>query len=180
MHIRPFCQQDVSEILAAYKEAFEGFPWNQTLGEELVARVWADHSSKSGFACIVGTVEDFVVAMAWWDTPSLEELREERGDELAAFAHRHGAPPRPIVWEREVLVRPAHQGHGFGREIRIQAHESIRRAYTDALVLTRMRDDNTPILSIGAKIGFVRTGIRMPSRNVNTSHEYWVLNVTHG
>lgn len=175
MLIRPFRQKDVPEILIAYKEAFEGFPWNQTLEEDLVAGVWNDHSNRPGFACVVGTVDDSIVAMAWWDTPSVDELRLERGEELVAFARGLNAPPRPIVWEREVLVRPIYHGHGFGREIRVRAHEIIRSGYPNALVLTRMRDDNTPILSIGTKMGFARTGIRMPSRNPTTAHEYWFL-----
>jgi GNAT superfamily N-acetyltransferase len=111
--------------------------------------------------------------MAWWDTPGSDDLRQERGEDLAAFALRLGAPPRTIVLEREVLVRPIYHGRGYGKEIRIRAHDVIRATFPKALVLTRMREDNAPILAIGTKMGFARTGIRMPSRNPKTFHEYW-------
>lgn len=179
MVIRPFRQEDVPEILKGYKGAFEGSPWFQTLEDDRVAEIWADHSSKRGFVCMVGVTEGAVAAAGWWDTPDPETLRSERGDELVAFARDRGAPRRVVVWEREALVHPAFQGRGFGRAIRIHAHEVMRAQTPGALVLTRMRDDNTPILSISGKLGFSRTGIRVASRKPGVFHEYWYLDLSH-
>jgi hypothetical protein len=43
------------------------------------------------------------------------------------------------------------------------------------LILTRMRNDNLPILKIADRLGFQRTGIKIPSRQPGTFHEYWYL-----
>lgn len=165
---------EVADIL---RKSFAGAPWFEDIDEaEAVSRVDA-HASKPGFEAVLALDQDSVVGGLWYDTPSLEELRSERGEELARFAQFVSVNDDidRVVWEREVVVSPTHQGMKLATRLR---ERFLDRLATDgvgsSLLLTRMRDDNGAIISVAKKFDYSRTGIRMPSsQNPEVSHEYW-------
>ncbi len=171
--IRSFQQSDTASIKMIYQLAFAGFPWYEDLSEEEISRRWQSCVVKDGFQCLVVEVDGVVAGVLWWDLPSLEQLKEERGNPLLFFAKaRQGT----VIWEREVMVSPSYHGRGIGTLLRRRFLEIMDSCYQDFLVLTRMRDDNVGIIRIGEKVGFQRTGIRMSSSmKPGVCHEYWFL-----
>lgn len=168
-------QQDGMVIRLIYQNAFAGFPWHETLSDAEVQRRWEDYRSKRGSQALVAERDEAVIGALLWDQPTLDELGIERGETLARFAEEHLGPNTILVWEREVIVSPAARGQGIGTALRRSFLNRISGT-TATLILTRMRDDNLPIIHIAKKLGFLRTGIRVPSSQIpDVSHEYWYL-----
>ncbi len=127
-----------------------------------------------GFDGIVLEVEGAIVAASWWDMPSLEAVHQERGEELATLVFSW-LNNRVLVWERELAVFPDHQGRGYGRIIRGAFLNEVAAQHDLVLVGTRMREDNTPTIVIGERLGFYRTGIRVEAvEKPGCWHEYWL------
>ena len=168
-------QRQLAEV---FSRAFAGFPWYRDLPvDELEERV-ASHAALPGYGRLVELGEDTrIKAAIWYDTPSLDELEAERGVQLREFAAstllKHQLST--VVWEREVLVDPSTQGQGLGTKLRQNMLESLSQKFpSGALLLTRMRDDNTPIIRIAEKLDYQRTGVRMPSGTGQQAfHEFW-------
>lgn len=173
--IRAYRQSDRSAIETIYRDAFAGSPWFKTLSEDIVQAQWEKDSSRLGFMCLVGAWERGVVAALWWDTLSLSALQDERGGELVQLASSLAQSGDKIIWEREVMVAPAAQGRGIATQMRLEFLKCLKRQYPRALILTRMRDDNFGIVRVAQKLGFQRTGIRIPSnQQPGVMHEYWL------
>ncbi len=171
--IRSFQQQDTTIVQKIYQEAFTGFPWYENLSVKEISNRWQTCITKNGFQCIVIEVGGTVAGALWWDLPTLEQLKEERGDLLFSFAQVRQVT---IIWEREVMVSPSLQGRGIGTLLRKRFLEIIDSSFQNFLVLTRMRDDNLGIILIAQKAGFHRTGILIPSsQKPGIYHEYWFL-----
>lgn len=173
--IRDLRESDVTAVQEIYRQAFAGFPWYEALSSADVQGRWDFCATKYGFRAIVAVEDGVVVGALLWDTPTIEDLRLERGDALACFAIDRLCEDVLLVWEREVMVAPSAQGRGIATQLRLQFLECIGEMRA-ALILTRMRDDNVPIVHIAAKRGFSRTGIKVPSsQKPEVSHEYWYL-----
>ena len=167
-------RNEVAELL---QRGFAGAPWFEDISDtEALERV-ESHALKPGFEAILVREADAIVAGLWYDTPSLHELRDERGTDLANFAQAIGEDYgiNKMVWEREVVVHPEYQGRGFATRLRRAFLEQlVAGAPQPTLLLTRMRDDNMAVISVAEKLGYARTGIRMPSsQKPETTHEYW-------
>lgn len=176
MKIRNYKKEDDKKIMRVYQKAFTGFPWFENLSNEEVKRRWNEHKTKQGFRCLVVEERNRIVGATWWDTPTLEELRLERGDKLADFVQKKAS--KFIVWIRETCVDPVFQGREIGKKLKYRALEEIRRSKLHWIILTRLRDDNSPITRLNSLLGFQRTGIRMlSSQKNNIFHEYWYLDV---
>lgn len=183
--VREFRNSDHAAILEVYRAAFAGPPWYEVLSEAEVAHRWVVSLTKSGFSCLVAEEERKIIGATWWDMPTIDALRQERGAALAAFA----MGPIPIsprlswhsvgtAWLRETVVAPKHQGRGVARNLKEYALGTMWYSRTP-LVLTRMRDDNTAIIRLNETLGFQRTGIRVPSsQKPGIMHEYWYLMIT--
>lgn len=175
--IRNLKDGDEIVIQKIYQMAFSGFPWHEDLSSEEVERRWNIQKRKRGFGGLVAEENGEVVGAIWWDLPSLEELRAERGDALAEFTVKIQRG-KLLIWEREVIVSPQYQGKKIGFQLRVAFIEKISQTTKKALILTRMRDDNIPIIGIAEKLGFLRTGIKVSSsQKSNTFHEYWYLEI---
>ncbi|MEK7477874.1 MAG: GNAT family N-acetyltransferase [Patescibacteria group bacterium] len=174
-----FPNTDIPGILGMYREAFSGYPWYEQLSEEIVRTRWEHNSSQPNFRCLVAENEiGQVVGAVWWNSLNESGLRKERGEQLEEFVASH-FPGWSLVWEREVMVSTSHQGKGLGLLLRQEFQARLVREGQKILVLTRMRDDNGAIIHSGEKIGFQRTGIRLPSsQKPGVFHEYWYLPVT--
>jgi L-amino acid N-acyltransferase YncA len=175
IRIRDFRWTDVIAIHRAYQGAFAGFPWYETLSDAEVQRRWESYMSKRGFRVLVAEWFGEVVGALLWDAPILDELRVERGEILARFAERHLGFKTLLIWEREVFVSPDAQRKGIGTELRRSFLDRMRETAT-TLILTRMRNDNLPIIHIARMFGFSPTGIKTPSSQApGVSHEYWFM-----
>jgi len=144
------------QIAALLQLSFSGPPWYERLSEkEALARI-ESHVMKSGFEAILVVEDEQPIAALWYDTPSLDELREERGAELVDFVLQLGADVKfdKVVWARESVVHPDHQGKGLATQLRrdFLSHLSREAKEGSSLVLTRMRDDNHAILAVAKKV----------------------------
>lgn len=175
VNVRDCIEGDERAVRRIYQGAFAGFPWYETLSRKEVYRRWKNYRRKRGSRAIVAERGGEIIGALLWDTPTLDELRVERGERLARFAEAHLGRKTPLIWEREVFVSPDAQKHGVGTKLRRSFLDELRETAT-VLVLTRMRNDNLPIIHIARMFGFSRTGIKVPSSQVpETFHEYWFL-----
>jgi RimJ/RimL family protein N-acetyltransferase len=166
------------QIADMYQQAFAGYPWFEGLSDQEVARRLENHAEQTGFTVFVEQDHDGLVAGAlWFDTPSTDAFGAERGEAAKNFAEQTQAEEElpTLVWEREVLVRPEAQGRGMATRLRADMLAYLGNKYPDgALVMTRMRDDNIGIIKIAERLGYARTGIRIPSSQAaGLFHEYW-------
>lgn len=173
-----FQRDKVEKLAIAYLEAFRGFPWSEdslTINE--VNKRLESQLNKTGLRIFTfENAAEEIVAASWFDTPTLSDIENERGLELRNFAERTMSAWKidRLIWEREVLVVPSYQNLGLGTRIRTRVIEYIDRTFYSSLILTRMRDDNFPIIKIAEKLGFKRTDITKPSSQIlGVSHEYW-------
>ncbi len=165
-------------IVLVYQRAFAGYPWFESLSDTEVRKRLADGSIKNGFQAFIAEGQNNeVVGALWYDIPTLEQLSFERGKKLADFAGTvcQENNLQNVVWEREVLVDPLFQKQGIATRLRTTFLSYLIEAFPGgALILNRMRDDNTGIIRIAEKLHYTRTGIRTPSsQQVGVFHEYW-------
>lgn len=175
MIIRDYLKGDEVLIWKIYQQAFAGFPWFENLSDEEVQSRWKTQSSKDGFECIVAEESGRIVGASWWDTPTLKDLANERGKDLADFSREKNFPL--IVWIRETVVDPLFQKRGVAKKLKQESLDRLSKR-KPCLVLTRMREDNKAIIRINESVGFVRTGIkRLSSQVAGVFHEYWYLEI---
>ena len=175
MNIRKFVEKDTLSVQVIYRLAFASFPWYEDLSNEEIEKRWKTQQAKPGFECLIADELDEIVGAIWWDKPTLDELCFERGELITQFAKQKIRMGDLLIWERELIVSPAHQGRGIGSQLRVAFVELVlNRCKKGVLILTRMRDDNLPVIRIAEKSDFQRTGIRTPSNQKSwVSHEYW-------
>lgn len=175
IHIRKYQPADVLDIQRIYQVCFSSPPWNQEVTAEEAALRWQEHSSKEGFTCFVVVHDHQIVGAAWFDLISRNELAKERGHELANFAASINSTCQ-FIWIRETIVDLEFKGQGIASRLKEQIVQEIKEHFVQAILLTRMRDDNTNIVHINEKFGFKRTGIKVKSKSTpNLLHEYWYL-----
>ena len=173
MVIRNFQPSDVPRQLAIYQAAFAGYPWFENLSDDTVQKRWQSDSAQPGFKCLVAIIDDIVVGAVWWNELTKSNLLLERGQAIVDFVTEK-YPDRPLIWERETMTDPAYQGRGIASALRVELLSQISRNGQPLMILTRMRDDNFAIIKIAQKVGFSRTGIRLPSSaSKDIYHEYW-------
>jgi hypothetical protein len=163
-------------LLDLYATAFAGFPWFEILAQSEIEKRIQSNANQSGFNFIDYEVEGKLAGAIWYDVPSLEQLAQDRGQDLAALARQIMAAENlpTLVWEREVMVSPQQQKKGIATQLRNSMFASIQSQYGDSLILTRMRDDNVGIITVAQRVGFVRTGITRPSSQTpDFKHEFW-------
>lgn len=165
-------------VALVYQQAFAGFPWFEDLSDAEVRKRLTDSKNKNGFQAFIAEGTNGEVAGAlWYDTPAPEQLSAEKGQNLADFAKIicQENNLEHLIWEREVLVDPQFQKQGIATRLRTTFLSYLTEAFPDgALMLTRMRDDNIGIIKIAEKLGYERTGIRVPSSQTpGIFHEYW-------
>ena len=173
MGIRDLRLDDLSEVQRMYQAAFAGFPWYESLTPAEVEGRFKKQTQLPGFQGLVAIRDGSIAGAIWWESTSIEDLRQERGERLATFAQGL-REYQNLIWEREVIVSPLFQGRGIGLALRQQFVQRVNIDYRSVLILTRMRDDNLPVIRIAERCGFLRTGIKVPSSQVlGLNHEYW-------
>lgn len=172
MNIREYRAEDSGGVQEVYQRAFAGLPWYEQLSDEEVARRWLACSTRRGFFCLVAEAVGQVIGFTCFDTPTLPELEQERGEALAKFTSASGQ--ERVVWIRETCVTPEFQGKSLARVLKEAAWSKLCDDKKSAIVLTRMRDDNTRIIHLNETLGFRRTGIRLPDGLIpSVFQEYW-------
>ncbi len=172
MKIREYTVNDVIGIEIIYRKAFSGFPWYEDLSIKEVKRRWNIQRLKSGFKCLVAEIDGQVVGATWWNSMTIEELNNERGGILGVFPKKFVGCK--LIWLRETCVSPEFQNLGVGTLLKQDIFIHLSDIGKSTLLLTRMREDNFPIISINKKLGFQQTGIKVPSSQiVGIFHEYW-------
>ena len=168
----------VSQIANVYQEAFAGFPWYEDLSFEEILRRISSNMGNPGFESFLAeNTEGEIIGGLWFDQPSIRQLEEERGKSLTeftgSFCEANGI--QSVIWERELIIRPDNQRQGIATRLRLTFLAYLAEKFPEgALVLTRMRDDNIGTITIAEKLGYQRTGIRIPSsQKPNIFHEYW-------
>ncbi|HZE87186.1 MAG TPA: hypothetical protein VE090_03175 [Methylomirabilota bacterium] len=72
------------------------------------------------------------------------------------------------------MVHPDSQGQGIASDLRGVFLTHLAEEFpAGAIVLTRMREDNTGIVRIAEKLSYKRTGISHPSQKPGISQEFW-------
>lgn len=171
MKIREYQPTDSAAVQSVWQRAFASPPWYERLDQEEMARRWQACCKKRGFGCLLMEHDGQVVGFISWDTPTSEELAYEHGPTLAAFASKF---ERPIVWLRIICTDPAFLRQGVARRLRECAVSKFRDGTYISLWLTRHREDNTAIINLSRSMGFMPTGIRIPSSQLmGLYHEYW-------
>jgi len=167
------------------RKAFAGFPWHETLSRWEINRRWDFYVRQQGFCGLVEIrrirgKDTIVVGAIFGDKPNVEKLIAERGQELGDFVKSLGIIsaeedyPENLVWIREIVVDPNFQNQGIGLALRLAFIDTVSCFDRPTLFLTRLRDDNLPIIQLAEKCQFVRTGIRIPSsQKPGIFHEYW-------
>jgi L-amino acid N-acyltransferase YncA len=168
----------VEKLATTYLKSFRGFPWfERSLSIDDVNKRLEFQLEKPGLQIfIIENKTEEIVAAGWFDTPTLDEVEKERGLELKKFAMEIMQTKKinKLIWEREILVSPDYQNMGLGTRIRTRMIEYIDQKFNPNLIITRMRDDNFPIIKIAEKLNFKRTGITKSSSQVpGINHEYW-------
>lgn len=178
MEIRLLQEKDWESLEKVYKRAFAGFPWYENLSKKEVRHRLDAQETKRGFSGLVAVEGGRVIGGIWWDNPTIAELATERGELLVQFASKEIVGyESAVIWERELLVDPDYQGRGIATVLR-QSFIGNLCQQGDFLILTRMRDDNIPTIRIAEKLGYRRTGIRVPSsQKSGVCHEFWFLEV---
>lgn len=178
MRIIPLIAEERQEVVQELVgDAFSGFPWYETLDEAELNRRWFSFVGRPGFTGLIALSDDDgdeVMGGIWWDDTSPILLAHERGVELADFTVQHLVHQGlSLVWERDLAVFRRYQGQGVGRRLRsVFLEEMVRQGTTG--VLTRMREDNEPVLKLARDLGFHPTGIFVPcSVKADTCHQYW-------
>ncbi len=78
------------------------------------------------------------------------------------------------MWERELIVDPIYQRQGIATALRERFLKKVLGMSVPVLILTRMREDNIPVLRIATKLGFSRTFILVQSsQRKDVFHEYY-------
>lgn len=167
-------KKEVAEIC---RMAFEGHPWYEKLTVEESLKRIVPYLDMEGFGCVISETDGEITGALWYNSISVDDLESEKGKSLADFARGLllSKQIRNVVFTRETVVDPKHQGKGFASKLKSDFISQIEALYPDgALILTRHRSDNPAIIKTSEKLGYEKTGIRMPSsQNPNAHHEYW-------
>ena len=171
-------KENIGDVTRMYREAFAGFPWYENLTEEQILKRLLSDMAKVGFESFVAESEDGkIIGGLWFNKLTTETLRAERGDKLLEFAKKicKELGIIDIVWERELMVKPDYQNKKIATRLRMTFLNYLKQQYQNGvLVLTRMRDDNIGTLTIAEKLGYQRSGIRIPSsQDPKIFHEFW-------
>jgi len=173
-----FCQRREA-VIDLYTRAFAGAPWFEDLSREEVNRRLESDVSKSGFRALLAESDNgHMIGAGWYYRPSIDEIRQRRGDKLAEFAEdkMRKTGVSNLIWEAELMVHPDFQRRGFGTEIRenFLMERSFKEGEKGVLILTRMKDDNVGTLKIARRLEFEPTGVRVASSTFpGQFHQYW-------
>lgn len=156
------------------QKAFDGFPWYEVLTKnECLNRILKDFMRNNFFGYIL-FVDNKPVAANWVDQPSIEQIRVERGEDLANFILNLGIDS--ILWERDILVDPYYQKKGYGTQIKKQLFGYLKHKYSGRYIFARLRQDNIGSIKICEKMGYKKTDILVPSSQIKgLFHEYFYL-----
>lgn len=156
------------------QKAFSGFPWYEILTKnECLNRILKDFKRNNFFGYIL-FVDNKPVAANWIDQLSIEQIKVERGENLANFVSSFGIDY--ILWERDILVDPYYQNKGYGTKIKKQLFGYLKHKYSGQYIFARLRQDNIGSIKICEKMGYKKTGILVPSSQIKgLFHEYYFL-----
>lgn len=173
--IRKLDEDDFDALIVLQQDAFSGFPWFEHLTVEEVQARLNKHMGLPGFSGIVFERDEQVVGAEWWDEISTERLELERGKRLRDWCESRC--PNVIIWERELIVARQFQRQGIGTKLRGRFLQQLKEKYGQALVLTRLREDNIGTLRSALFYGYEKTGITVPASQKPWNHEYWFKQV---
>lgn len=166
-----------------YQQAFLRGVWQETLSDEVVnLRLVKNFSHDFEGYWLVDQQNGILTSASWFEFISGPRLEMERGPQLSHFSDNiiDTEDISEMVWYTETFTHPDYWHRGFAKLLMEQNFIDLQnRAKTvgKILVLVRMRDDNKNILAISQGLGFIKTGIRLPSSTDPTNpakyHEYW-------
>jgi hypothetical protein len=170
---RPLITGDKIGIQLLIRDAFSGYPWYQDYLQDDLDNLWKVATARPGFKGIVALDENNTITGAsWWYLPTDTSIR---GETLSKFI-RHTKGDRVLVWEDAILVLRKSQGLGVGSVLRNMFIVSVKNTHKQALIISRIRDDNVPSILLAERIGFKRTGAKFKeSKHPHVSQEYWYL-----
>lgn len=176
---------NLNQTVSAYREAFAGYPWFEKLSDLQVQERIEKDLAKPGFGGVwFLDREGDLIGASWYYSSDSEKLQNERGKELSLFAERELSENgiKQIVWHSMTLVAPKYQRQGVGTELKRVIFEDMQERANKTgpiLYLTRIRDDNTGSRKMNEPYGLQRTGIKVPSSQVQgLMHEYWFKVIT--
>lgn len=165
-------------LVDIYIGAFSGYPWFETNSTENITQIIEKNAQKKGFTifCLEDKNNNLIGA-SWFDTPSLDELETEKGVAIRTFSENKMKEEglHTLIFVRDTIVKPDQQGKGVASYLKDTYLKFIQETFTDGvLLITRHKDDNFAIIKTSEKRGFLRSGVRMPSKqDQNVFNEYW-------
>lgn len=161
-------------VATLIQRAFSSFPWYEILTKnECLNRILKDFTRNNFFGYIL-FIDNKPVAANWVDQLSVEQIRVERGRDLAIFILNLGIDF--VLWERDILVDPYYQNKGYGTQIKKKLFGYLKNQYKGRYIFARLRQDNIGSIKICEKMGYKQTGVLVPSSQIKgLFHEYYYL-----
>ena len=193
--------EEVAQLLLRVFRESEPWKENSLTIEETRNRV-KKYSKRPGFMPILIKVKDSLVAVAWYDTPSVQDKENfnstTRNAELmrpVVEEYLKRNPDGIIIWAAEMVILPEYQGQGL--RFAQKAEEKISKFLWNwflkewsnkdpkgALVFARIMSSNERMLDLAQKHGFIPTGIKYEASDLSKSnqnseafHEFFVSEI---
>jgi|GEM_PF-1089237 len=169
----------IATVMPLYRHSFKFGVWQEDLSVETVIGRLEKNFSGDYRGYFIFDKNEVCIAASWYELIYIEELIQNKGDLLGQFAKDQLSLNNlwRIIWYAETQVDPSYSGQGLATKLKKMTDSDIAQLSqktSGVLVTTRMRDDNLGIITINSKLGYQRTGIRMPCTLEPTiSHEYW-------
>lgn len=180
-----FTEKDLSKnvlittVTPLYRRCFRYGVWQEDLSIENVVNRLEGCFARDFRGNFLFTIDEQCIGATWYEYVNLDWLAKNKGSDLAYFASQLIMKDHlyHLVWHTETLVDPSFSGLGLATSLKQTVDDRLvasSKADGGILLCTRMRDDNIAILKTNTKLGFQKTGIRMPCNlDPEISHEYW-------
>ena len=169
----------VATVMPLYRRSFRLGVWQEDLSVETVIERLKKNFSGNFRGYFLFGPNETCIAASWYEFIDIDKLIGERGQLLYQFVENQLKQNdlKTIVWYAGTQVDPDFGGQGIASMLKKLTDINLTKTASEVggvLIATRLRDDNIRIININTKLGYQRTGLRMPcTLEPSISHEYW-------